>query len=100
MLNLIAAAAFFVLLHLLVSGTRLRGALVGAIGEGPYMGLFSLASVGALAWLIVAFAAARGGAGMKRAASRDERRHDVVLGKDYFAQSSSQYSRMVRSLEK
>ena len=63
MLNLIAAAAFFVLLHLLVSGTRLRGALVGAIGEGPYMGLFSLASVGGLAWLIVAFAAARGGAG-------------------------------------
>lgn len=60
MTSLIAAAAFFVLLHLLVSGTRLRGALTGVIGEGPYMGLFSLASVAGLTWLGFAFAAARG----------------------------------------
>ena len=59
MANLIAAAAFFVLLHLLVSGTRVRDALTGRIGEGPYMGLFSLASVAGLAWLIMAFGAAR-----------------------------------------
>ena len=45
---LIAAAATFVLLHLLVSGTRLRDALAARIGEGPYMGLFSLASIAAL----------------------------------------------------
>jgi uncharacterized membrane protein len=56
---LIAAAAAFLLLHLLIAGTRVRGAIVGTIGEGPYMGLFSLASIAALAWLIVAFAHAR-----------------------------------------
>ena len=59
MANLIAAAAFFVLIHLLVSGTRLRDAITGRIGTGPYMGLFSLASVAALAWLGFAYAGAR-----------------------------------------
>jgi uncharacterized membrane protein len=59
---LIAAAAAFVLLHLLVSGTRLRATLTGTMGQGAYMGLFSLVSVGLLAWLGFAFAAARGGA--------------------------------------
>jgi len=59
MTMLIAAAAVFLLLHLLVSGTRLRDALTSAIGEGPYMGLFSLASVAALVWFGFAFAAAR-----------------------------------------
>lgn len=63
MANLIAAAAFFVLLHLLVSGTRVRDTVTGRIGEGPYMGLFSLASVGGLVWLIFAFAQARSSAG-------------------------------------
>ena len=57
--NLIAAAAFFVLLHLIVSGTRMRDALVGRIGQNAYMGLFSLASVAGLAWLGMAFADAR-----------------------------------------
>ena len=55
MSNLIAAAAAFVLIHLLISGTRVRDALTGAIGEGPYMGLFSVASVACLVWLGVAF---------------------------------------------
>ncbi|MFN3514037.1 MAG: NnrU family protein [Phenylobacterium sp.] len=59
MTHLIAAAAFFVLLHLLVSGTRLRDAITGKIGQGPYMGLFSLASIAGLVWLIYAFGAAR-----------------------------------------
>ena len=59
MILFIAAAAAFVLLHLLVSGTRVRDALTGVIGQGPYMGLFSLASVGALVWMIMAFGAAR-----------------------------------------
>lgn len=57
--TLIAAAAAFVLLHLLVSGTRVRDAITGRIGEGPYMGLFSLASIAVLAWLGLAFAGAR-----------------------------------------
>ncbi len=59
MTNLIAAALFFLLIHLLVSGTRVRDALTGAIGQGPYMGLFSLASVAGLTWLGFAFAQAR-----------------------------------------
>jgi len=60
MANLIAAAAFFVLIHLLVSGTRLRDAITGRIGTGPYMGLFSLASVAGIVWLSMAFGEARG----------------------------------------
>jgi uncharacterized membrane protein len=59
MLMLIAAAAAFVLLHLLVSGTRVRDALTGMIGQGPYMGLFSLASLGLIVWMSMAFGAAR-----------------------------------------
>ena len=59
MASLLAAAAVFVLLHRLVSGTRARDALAGRIGEGPYMGLFSLASVAGLAWLGFSYAAAR-----------------------------------------
>lgn len=58
MTSLIAAAAAFVLIHLFISGTRARDALTGAIGEGPYMGLFSLASIACLIWLGVAFGAA------------------------------------------
>ena len=58
--SLIAAAAFFVLLHLLVSGTRLRTAIVGTVGEGTYMALFSLASVGGIVWLAMAYGDARG----------------------------------------
>jgi uncharacterized membrane protein len=58
--NLLAAAAFFVLLHLLVSGTRVRDALTGAIGQNLYLGLFSAASVGGLVWLGFAFGQAQG----------------------------------------
>ena len=60
MFSLLAAAAFFLAIHLLVSGTRVRDALTGRIGQGPYMGLFSLSSVAGLVWLGFAFAAARG----------------------------------------
>ncbi|MBL8552656.1 MAG: NnrU family protein [Phenylobacterium sp.] len=62
MSNLIAAAAFFVLLHLVVSGTRLRDVLIARIGQGPYMGLFVLASFAGLAWLGWGFAEARAAA--------------------------------------
>lgn len=62
MTYLLAAAAFFLSIHLLVSGTRLRDALVDRIGQGPYMGLFSAASAAGLIWLGFAFAAARGDA--------------------------------------
>jgi uncharacterized membrane protein len=62
MTMLLAAAAAFLLLHLVVSGTRLRDALTGVIGQGAYMGLFSLASLGLLVWLGFGYAAARGAA--------------------------------------
>src|SRR3569832_200032 len=55
MTNLIAAALVFLGIHLLISGTRVRDALVGALGERPYMGLFSLLSLGVIVWLAMAF---------------------------------------------
>jgi len=58
MTMLIVAAAVFLALHLLIAGTRLRDAIVGAIGEGPYTGLFSLASAGGLVWLVISYNAA------------------------------------------
>jgi uncharacterized membrane protein len=61
MLMLCLAAAAFLALHLVVSGTPIRDALIGRIGQGPYMGLFSLASVAGLAWLGFTYAAARVG---------------------------------------
>ena len=63
MINLLAAAAFFLLFHLLVSGTRLRDALVARLGSNAYMGLFSVGSVAGLVWLGVAYAHARGANG-------------------------------------
>jgi len=63
MTMLIAAAATFLAIHFLVSGTRLRDALVRVIGEGPYMGLFSLASLAAIVWLVMSFNKADGGSG-------------------------------------
>lgn len=55
MTMLLAAAAVFLAIHFLVSGTRLRDGIVGVIGEGPYMGLFSLASLGAIIWLCISY---------------------------------------------
>jgi uncharacterized membrane protein len=58
MISLALAAAAFALIHLGVSGTRLRDALVGRIGQGAYMVAFSLGSVATLVWLISAYRAA------------------------------------------
>lgn len=58
MLPLFAAAAFFLGIHLLVAGTSLRDGLVGAIGERAYLGLFSLASLGGIVALAMAYNAA------------------------------------------
>ncbi len=58
MVPLIIACGLFLGIHFFISGTALRGVIVGRIGEGPYQGLFSLASIGALAWLIYAYSAA------------------------------------------
>jgi uncharacterized membrane protein len=61
MTMLIAAAAVFLGIHLLISGTRVRDALTGTIGESPYLGLFSLASLGAIVWLAISYKAAQHG---------------------------------------
>lgn len=50
--QLTLAAVAFAALHLLVSGTRVRDALVARLGERAYRGLFSLASAVTLGWLI------------------------------------------------
>jgi uncharacterized membrane protein len=61
MIGLIAAAAVFLAIHLFISGTRLRDAIVARIGQGPYMGLFALASLASLVWMGFAYGAARSG---------------------------------------
>jgi uncharacterized membrane protein len=57
MLPLLIACAVFLLLHVLPS-TPLRAALVGRLGEGPYTGLFSLATLAAIVWMALAYRAA------------------------------------------
>lgn len=55
MADLIAACAYFLLIHFGVSGTRLRDTLTAKLGERPYRGLFSLASLAGLGWMIYAY---------------------------------------------
>lgn len=54
------ALAAFVGIHVGISATGLRSAIVGRIGEGPYRIGFSLVSLGLLVWLIQGFGAMRG----------------------------------------
>ena len=58
MANLIAAAAFFLVIHFGISGTRLRDRLVGIVGDKAFRGLFALASIIGLVWLIRAYSTA------------------------------------------
>jgi uncharacterized membrane protein len=55
---LIAAALAWLGLHFVVSGSSLRDVLVRAAGEQAYLGLYSLASVGGIVWLSMAYNAA------------------------------------------
>lgn len=55
MTMLLAAALVFLAMHLLVAGTRVRDAVTTTIGEGAYLGLFSLASVAAIIWLAISY---------------------------------------------
>lgn len=59
MTSLVVAACAFAAMHLLVSGTRVRDALVAKLGEARYRGVFSLASAGVLGWLIWAYVQVR-----------------------------------------
>lgn len=52
------AGLFLLATHFGVSSTGLRGALVARLGEGPYLGLYSLVSALAFVWLGAAYAAA------------------------------------------
>jgi uncharacterized membrane protein len=52
---LMAAAAVFLGIHLLVAGTRARDRITAAIGENAYLGLFSLLSLAGIVWLVMAF---------------------------------------------
>jgi len=53
------ALTLFVLLHVGISATGLRTRLVAWIGEGPYRGVFSVASLALLAWMVMGFRAMR-----------------------------------------
>jgi uncharacterized membrane protein len=55
----VLALGAFALIHVGLSATGLRARLVGMIGEGPYRGVFSLASLGLLVWLVQAYGAMR-----------------------------------------
>jgi uncharacterized membrane protein len=55
---LVAAAAVFLGIHLLIAGTRLRDAIVGALGERIYLSLFALVSVLTIVWLAMSYNAA------------------------------------------
>ena len=61
MTMLVAAALVFLAIHFVVSGTRLRDVITGAIGEQPYLGLFSLASLAAIVWLAISYNHAQAG---------------------------------------
>lgn len=58
MISLALAALAFLGIHLGVSGTVLRDRAVAAIGLRGYMLAFSVASVGAIIWLVSAYVAA------------------------------------------
>jgi uncharacterized membrane protein len=56
-INLIAAAAFFILLHRLLSGSRLRTGIVARTGERQFRAAFALASLAGIVWLGWAYTA-------------------------------------------
>ena len=53
--SLIAAALVFLGIHVLVSGTPVRAAIVRGIGKIAYLALFSIASLGAIVWMAIAY---------------------------------------------
>ncbi len=56
MLNLITAAATFVLIHRVISGGPARAPLVRILGERTFRAAFGLLSAAILAWLVLAYA--------------------------------------------
>ena len=58
LLELFLAGLAFAGSHLVISSTPLRAVLVGALGERPFLGAYSLLSLVLLAWLIWAYTGA------------------------------------------
>jgi uncharacterized membrane protein len=58
MTELIAAAAFLLATHYGISSTPVRAWLVARLGERLYLGLYSLIALGAIIWVISAYARA------------------------------------------
>lgn len=56
--GLVLAAAFLLVSHVGLSSSRLRGALVVKLGRTAFLALYSVVAVGALAWLVLAYARA------------------------------------------
>lgn len=54
MLSLVLAALFFAGIHLGIAGTTLRDRLVAALGSA-YRAVFSIASLGGLIWMVIAY---------------------------------------------
>jgi len=52
---LVLAALVWIAIHIGLAGTRLRDAVVARIGDGPFRGLFSLLSIAALGFLVLAW---------------------------------------------
>ncbi|MEO8602998.1 MAG: NnrU family protein [bacterium] len=62
MKSLACACLFFLAIHVVISGSGVRGVLVRRLGEPVCLAGFSLLSIGGLAWIIVAYAGARAAA--------------------------------------
>ena len=58
MISLLLASLLFLGIHAVVSGTAMRAILIFRIGQGAYLGLFSILSAGALFWVVLAYGAA------------------------------------------
>lgn len=56
--SLVAATLLFVLGHLALSFSPIRRRIVGALGEKPFMGVYSLVVTAGLVWMIIAWRAA------------------------------------------
>ena len=55
MISLALAALFLVLSHFLVASTPLRSQLVGRLGEERYLAAYTVLTLAAFAWLIIAY---------------------------------------------
>ena len=56
--GLLLAVACFAGGHFALSSLPVRRRLIGAVGQGPFRALYSIAALGALAWTIMAYGAA------------------------------------------